>query len=368
MATDKLRFAVVGAGWFGQTAVLPAFANSKRAVLAAIVSGDAEKRDELAKRYSVPAVGYEGYDGLLSGGTVDAVFIVLPNTMHADYTVRAARHGVHVLCEKPLAVTPAECGRMIDACATAGVKLMTAYRLHFEPSHLGVIEAIRGGVIGPPRVFHGFNTQSVEDEENIRLDADRGGGPLQDLGVYCVNAARYLFQADPVEVSGFAAAARDPRFREVPEMVSAVMRFPDDRLATFTCGFGEGKVSEFRVVGTKGDVRMDPAFSFTGDLYSYTTVDGKTKEKKHPAGDQVAAEIDHFAERVLAGEEPEPDGREGLIDVTVMDAIIRSVKEGRAVKLPDFPPKPRPREEQGKKRPPAKDVKMVNATAPDGSK
>ncbi len=182
-----------------------------------------------------------------------------------------------------------------------------------------------------------------------------------------MNAARYFFGADPVEVSGFAAASGDPRFREVPELESAVMRFPGDRLATFTCGFGEGKVSEFRVVGTKGDVRMDPAFSFTGDLYSYTAVDGKTTTKKHPAHDQVAGEIDHFAERVLAGEDPEPDGREGLIDVTVMDAIMRSVKEGQAVKLPAFPAKPRPTAEQGKRRPPAEGVTTVNATAPDGS-
>jgi predicted dehydrogenase len=362
--SKKLRFAVVGAGWFGQTAVLPAFANTKRAVLAAIVSGDAEKRAALAKEYKVPAYSYEQYDEVLGGGRVDAVFIVLPNSMHREYTVRAAGHKIHVLCEKPLAVTPAECEEMIAACSAAGVKLMTAYRLHFEPGNLAAVEAIKAGKIGPPQVIQAFNTQQVEDEGNIRLDADRGGGPLGDVGVYCINAARYLFQADPVEVVGFAGRSADPRFREVPAVVTAVLRFPDDRLAAFTCGFGQGKVSEFRVVGTKGDLRMDPAFSFTGDLVTHLTVDGKTTVTRHTEGNQVGAEIDYFAERVLAGEDPEPDGREGLIDVTIIDAIRQSVRDARTVTLPAFPAKPRPSGEQAKKRAAVSGPEMVNANAP----
>jgi predicted dehydrogenase len=364
----KLRIAVVGAGWFGQTAVLPAFANSKHAMLTAIVSGDDEKREELAKKYSVPAVGYDGYDRLLAGGSVDAVFIVLPNNLHCEYTERAAKHGVHVLCEKPLAVTPDECERMVTACADAGVKLMTAYRLHFEPANMGVVDAIAGGEIGTARIFHGFNVQQIEDEGNIRLDAESGGGPLQDLGVYCINAARYTLQADPTEVVGFATRSADPRFHEVPDTVTALMRFPDERVASFTCGFAAGKVSSFRVVGTEADILMDPAFSFTGELKTFTTKDGKTAEKTTPPHDHVAGEIDYFAERVLAGEDPEPDGREGLIDVTIIAAIEQSIREGRAVKLPAFPPKSRPSGKQVQKRPPAKGVKMVNATAPDGSK
>ncbi len=362
--SKKLRFAVVGAGWFGQAAVLPAFANTRRAELAAIVSGDAEKRTELAKEYQVPAYSYEQYDEVLSGGTVDAVFIVLPNSMHREYTVRAAGHKVHVLCEKPLAVTPAECEDMIAACANAEVKLMTAYRLHFEPGNLAAVEAIKAGKIGPPRVIHAFNTQQVEDDDNIRLDADRGGGPLGDLGVYCINAARYLFQADPTEVVGFAGRPADPRFREVPAAVTAVLRFPDDRLAAFTSGFGQAKVSEFRVVGTKGDLRMNPAFSFTGELKTHLTIDGKTTVTTHKELNQVGGEIDHFAERVLAGEDPEPDGREGLIDVIIIDAIKQSMRDGRAVQLPAFPAKPRPGGEQEKQRAAVSGPGLVNANAP----
>jgi glucose-fructose oxidoreductase len=239
--SKKVRFAIVGTGWFPQDAVLPSFANAKNAELAAIFSGDPEKRKEIGDYYDVPGHDYAEFDELLAGGEIDAVYIVLPNALHKEYTVRAAKHGVHVLCEKPLAGTAAECCVMISACEASGVLLMTAYRLLFESANLSAIEQVQGGEIGEPRLYQAINTQIVEPG-NTRLDADLKGGPLMDLGIYCINAARYLFRQNPTAVSGFASHPNDPRFREVPEMVTAVMRFPQERLATFTCGFGKSKV------------------------------------------------------------------------------------------------------------------------------
>ena len=366
MSDKKVRYAVVGIGWFAQEAVLPGFASAKNAQLAAIVSGDPTKRDELGKRYKVPAYDYPQYDELLASGDIDAVYIVLPNSMHKDYTVRAAKHKVHVLCEKPMAGTAAEGREMTAACEAAGVKLMIAYRLHLESANLTAIEHIKGGKIGEPRVFSSVFTQQVA-EGNMRLDADLASSPLMDVGIYCVNAARYLFQADPVEVTAFAASGSDPRFRAVPEMVTAVMRFPQERLAQFTCGFGEASVNEYRVVGTTGSLEMLTGYTFRGDItMKLTDKDGKAKETTFPEKDQVGAELQYFAECVLNDRPPEPNGLEGLADMTIIEAIEKSYKSGQAVKLDAFPDKPRPSLGQEYKLSKQSAPKLVHAAPPSG--
>ena len=366
MSDKKVRYAVVGTGWFGQEAILPAFASAKNSELAAIVSGDPKKQKELGELYKVPAYDYQQYGDLLESGTIDAVYIVLPNSMHKEYTVRAAKEHIHVLCEKPMAATAAECRDMNDACAAGNVKLMIAYRLHFESANLTAIEHIKDGKIGDARIFSSVFCQQVE-EGNTRLNADLAGSPLMDIGIYCVNAARYLFQADPIEVMGFAASNRDPRFREVPEMVSAVMRFPNDRLAQFTCGFGESRISEYRVVGTTGDLQMLLGYTFRGDItMKLTDKDGKTKETTFPEKDQVGAEIAYFSDCILNDREPEPNGLEGLADLTIIEAIEKSYKTGQAVKLDAFPAKPRPSLAQEYKLKKIEAPKLVNAASPSG--
>src|SRR5688572_26372830 len=161
-ASDKVRFAVVGTGWFGQEAVLPAFANVPNATLAAIVSGDPKKRQELGEHYGVKAYSYEDYDNLLASGEIDAVYNVLPNSLHRDYTIRAAQARIPVLCEKPLAGNAEDARRMVEACAQAGVPLMTAYRLHFDPANLTAVELVEQGKIGEPRLFSSLNLMQVE--------------------------------------------------------------------------------------------------------------------------------------------------------------------------------------------------------------
>lgn len=363
-SVKPVRYAVVGAGWFGQAAVLPAFANAKQnSRLAAIVSGDAEKRAVLSADYGVPAYPYEQYEDLLASGAVDAVYVVSPNAVHKEHVLAAARHGVHVLCEKPLADTAVSAEEMVAACDRAGVHLMTAYRLHFEKANLSAIDLIRTGEIGEPRVMVSTFTQQV-DPDNSRLDAKLGGHPLLDVGIYCVNAARYLFRADPVEVTAFQATGSDPRFKEVPEMVSAVLRFPGERLASFVCGFGAAKTSAYQVLGTKGDLRMDPAYSHVGERKMAVTVDGKTDEKVFPDCDQIGPEIVYFSDCVLNGKRPEPDGREGLIDLWIIEAIKASALKGVAVPLQPVPEKPRPDARQHIAKPKKEEPELVNAAPP----
>jgi predicted dehydrogenase len=285
---EKVRFAVVGTGWFGQAAVLPAFKHVPNAVLAAIVSGDPKKREELGAHYGVKTYAYEEYDSLLASGTIDAVYIALPNSLHRDYTIRAAEAAIAVLCEKPLAANAEDCRRMIDACAARDVPLMTAYRLHFDPANLAAVELVHLGKIGDPRLFSSLNLQQIE-ENNTRLDPSLDGHPLLDMGIYCINAARYLFREEPYEVSAFAEEGSDSRFQGIPEMVSCVMRFPGHRLATFTCGFGEAKVSEYRIVGTEGDIRLDPAYMHQGKLTMHVTIEGEPETTEYPLKDQVGA-------------------------------------------------------------------------------
>jgi predicted dehydrogenase len=366
--TGKVRYAVVGLGHIAQVAVLPAFAHAKGTCrLAALVSDDTKKLGALGRKYRVSALrSYDDYDELLASGEIDAVYIALPNHLHADYSIRAARAGVHVLCEKPLAVNADEAERSLEAAEGAGVKLMTAYRLHFERANLEAIEILRSGRIGEPRYFHSQFSFQLEDEENIRLDAERGGGPLLDLGVYCVNAARYLFRDEPLEVAAFEVRRPDSRFAEVPEMASAILRFPEERLASFTCSFGSADVSAYRVVGTEGDLALDPAFSYTKPLEHLLKIGGRRHRKTYKPRDQFAPELEHFAECILDDRDPEPDGYEGLADLRVLDAIARAAREKRTVPVDAVHRERRPVLEQAKTRPRVSKPETVRVRSPHG--
>jgi glucose-fructose oxidoreductase len=359
---------VVGLGHIAQAAVLPAFAHARRnCKLVALVSDDPRKLEHLGRKYRVELRhSYEEYDELLRSGEVDAVFIALPNARHKEFTMRAAAAGVHVLCEKPLATNSADCRAMIDACAEAGVKLMTAYRLHFEPANMKAVQAVTSGRIGEPRYFHATFSMQVTDEENVRLSASEGGGPLLDLGVYCINAARYLFRDEPVEVLAMdAATAGDKRFREVPEATSVLLRFPGERLASFTCSFGAADVSMYRVVGTKGHLTLEPAFDYSLPLAQHLVVGKRASHKRYPKRDQFAPELLHFAECVLAGRELEPSGREGLADLRVVDAARESARTGRSVRLDDsFEKSLYPSPAQARRVPPVRKPEEVHARGP----
>jgi predicted dehydrogenase len=368
MPKRQIRYAVVGLGHIAQVAVLPAFGNARRnSRLVALVSGDPVKREQLGKKYDVQhTYSYEQYDECLKSD-IDAVYIALPNTLHCEFAERAARAGKHVLVEKPMAVTEEECERMTRAARDAGVKLMVAYRLHFERANLEAGEVARSGRIGEPRLFNStFCTPVVPG--NIRVRRDTGGGVLYDIGIYCINAARYLFQDEPVEVTAQMANSGDPRFRETEEMVAATLRFPGDRLATFTCSFGAADIATYHVVGTRGDLELNPAYEYAAEIRQRVTVNGRTRERTFPKRDQFAPELVSFSECVLNGAEPEPSGREGLADVRVIRAIYASAEAGgRAVRLAPFQKEIRPTLDQEVRRPPVRQPSLVNTEAPSRS-
>jgi len=361
----QVRYGVVGLGYIAQIAVLPAFRNAARnSSLAALVSDDAVKLRKLGRKYGVKALyNYEQYDAMLAGGEIDAVYIALPNHMHHEYTVRAARAGVHVLCEKPMAVTEDECHEMLEACRQNSVKLMIAYRLHFEEANLRAVELVNSGRLGQPRLFDSIFTMQVKDP-NIRLEADKGGGTLYDIGIYCINAARSLFRAEPQEVFATSASSGEPRFAEVDEMTSAIMRFPGERLAAFTSSFGSSDVSAYQVVCTKGDLRVDPAYEIAQTLKHRITIEGRAREKSFRRRDQFGPELLYFSGCILRDEQPEPSGEEGLADVRVIRALYESAATGQPVKLPPFVKPQRPTMEQEIRRPALRKPRLVHAESP----
>lgn len=365
MQRNKVRYAVVGLGWISQDAMLPGFKNAKNSELVAIVSGDVDKLREVGEQYGVTRrCTYEQYDDLLQSGDIDAVYIALPNSMHADFAIRAARAGVHVLCEKPMAVTEQECGDMIRAAREGHVKLMIAYRLHFEACNVEAMRIARDGELGTVRFFSSVFSQDVK-EGDIRLQAALGGGALYDIGIYCINAARYLFAAEPEQVWCTALNDGEQRFAEVDEMYSAVLRFPDQRVAQFTVSFGSASTSEYRIVGTEGDLRVEPAYNHQGDLKHHLTLgDKKPKEKTFSDRDQFGPQLVYFSECVLEDREPEPGGAEGLNDVRIIRALLQSVQEGRAIDLDLNDPGQRPGPHQEIAKPSVSKPQAVKADSP----
>jgi len=360
---QRVRYAVVGLGHIAQTAVLPAFSNARRnSVLSALVSDDQTKLKELGDRHQVEH-RFTSFDQCLESGQVDAVYIALPNHLHCEFTVRAAEAGVHILCEKPMAVTVAECEKMIHAAEAADVRLMIAYRLHFERANLRAVEIARSGQIGEVRMYSSTFAINV-DEENIRLKSELGGGTLYDIGVYCINAARYLFGDEPTEVFAISGKGDDPRFREVDEATAAVLRFPGDRLASFVTSFGCAETGSYQICGTKGNLRVDPAFDYFTRLTHYLTVEGKTRKKTYPRRDQFGPELAYFSDCVLGGKEPEPNGREGLIDVATVEALYASARTGEPVRLQLPDKRVRPTADQSHFMPPVKEPELVHAAPP----
>lgn len=362
----QVRYAVVGLGYIAQVALLPAFAHARKNTrLAALVSDDPTKLRQLSRRYGVPATySYRNYSECLESGEIDAVLIALPNFLHRDYAVAAARAGIHILCEKPLAVTETECLDIIRASEEADVRLMTAYRLHFEKANLEAVRVVRSGRIGDPRLFQSVFTMQVQPG-NIRLEAEGyGGGPLYDIGVYCVNAARYLFRAEPQEVVAFRATTPQKRFQDVESTAGAILRFPGDRLATFSCSFGAADTGWYQIVGTKGDLRVDPAYEYAEALHHRLTIGGRSRERRFPKRDQFAAELLYFSDCVLRGRRPEPSGREGLADVRIIRALLESADKGKAISLPQFDRTSRPEPKQEIHRPPVSKPELVRVDAP----
>jgi glucose-fructose oxidoreductase len=364
-SSKRVRYAVVGLGYFSQSAILPAFAHAKNSELVSLVSDDPEKIEKLGRKYKVKsAYRYEQFQDLLDSGDIDAAYIALPNDLHKEYAVRAAMKGIHVLVEKPMALNERDCEEMIRAANEHQVRLMVGYRLHLEAANLKAVETVQSGAIGDPRFFDSAFSMQVGDG-NIRVQTQHGGGPVWDLGIYCVNAARYLFRDEPYEA--FAISARkgaDPRFNQVDEMTTAILRFPEDRQAAFTCSFGAAALGYYTVAGTEGSVCVDQAYDYAFPATLEITVGGKARTKEFEKRDQVAAELIYFSDCVLYDKEPEPSGIEGLADVRIINAILESARTGKPVPIERIVKRTRPSREMEINQPAGGKTGLIHVEAP----
>jgi len=333
-----IRYAVVGAGWISQEAFMPAVALTGNSRMQAIVSGSPDAARQLAEFHGVPEiVNYADYDALLVSDRIDAVYIALPNSMHADYTIRALKAGKHAMVEKPLATTLQESEAMIAAARESGAFLMTAYRLHNEPGTHAMIETVRSGRIGDPVYFAStFGLQSQLG--NHRLKAGHWGGALPDVGVYCLNAARHIFAAEPIAVQAMASRpSDDPRFAEIDAGLAVTLKFPGERLAQFFCSFGSGTSESIRVIGSSGELVLDPAFKFDSALRMTVRVEGSETTTHLDPVDHFAGQIAYFSDCIAAGVPPEADGEEGLADMRALLAIDEAAQTGETVHLTPEP-------------------------------
>ncbi|MGX5357411.1 Gfo/Idh/MocA family protein [Kocuria sp. KH4] len=329
-----VRYAVVGLGQISQQAFLPAIARTRNSVLAALVTGTPEKAEELAAEYGVPACSYEDYPALLASGDVDAVYVATPVFRHREFAEPALEAGIHVLVEKPMETSVADCRAMIEAAERGGARLMVAYRLHHEPGTLELITRVRDeALVGEPRLFTAVFAQDI-DEANHRGHSGFWGGPIPDMGSYPLNAVRNLFAAEPVEVH--AMGVRTPgRGFDFDDTVAVTLRFPGERLAQFTISYATEATEQFTVVGTGGALTAQPCFGFGPEVgISYTvTRDGRSETRTHDPVEQFAGQTDYFSECILTGAAPEADGEEGLLDIRVHEAVLASLGTGRPVRL-----------------------------------
>jgi predicted dehydrogenase len=324
----KVGYAVIGLGRIAGH-FMPGVRNSSNSQITALVSGHRDKAERIAAEYGVPSssiYSYEDFDQIAENKSVQAVYVALPNSMHAEYANRAAKAGKHVLCEKPMAISVAECEEMISTCKKASVKLMIAYRCHYEPTNLKAIELIRSGAVGEVQVIdsvYGFNIGRGEWRLSKKL---AGGGPLFDVGIYALNACRYLTGEEPKEIAAFASVLdHDGRFNEVEENVTWTMRFPSGIVTSCSTTYGAPMEGYFRVHGSKGWLEASPAFAYEG-LHLRGEVSRTKLDEPNTAGDpsQFQAEVEHFSHCIQNGLDPNTSGEEGLRDMRYITEIYKS--------------------------------------------
>jgi len=338
----RLGVAVVGLGHLTLAEILPAFGAAKHVKVAALVSGERDKARVVAAQYGVPESGlydYAGFDRIKDNPDVDIVYIVLPNAMHLEYTVRAAQAGKHVLCEKPMATSVADAERMVTACHDAGRRLMIAYRCQYEPHHRALIAAVRSQQYGPVRLIEAVNGQNDLPNGQWRQDrAMAGGGSLPDVGLYCLNATRYLTGEEPIEISATITQPKDdPRFREIEDVCAFTLRFPSGIVAACSSGYSFHENRQLRVMARDAWMGLDPAFSYdniTMQTGRRVGMANAIEQARFGHKNQFALEMDHFAEAIRAGRDAHTPGEEGVQDQKLIEAIYQAAAGGSAVKLP----------------------------------
>ena len=333
----KLGWAVVGLGRLAVNQILPAITKCRESRVTALVSGRPEKARRLAQIYGVDTrniYSYDNYDDIARNPAIDVVYVVLPNSMHAEFTIRALKAGKHVLCEKPMANTPEECEQMIAAARAASRKLMIGYRLHYEPYNQKLVEIARDSAeMGPTRIIAAEAGFPIGDPGQWRLKKKMaGGGSLMDIGIYALQAARYLAGEEPVAVEAMThTTPNDPRFLEVEENVTFQLRFPSGILANCASSYGAG-LNRFRVFKPGGWAELEPALNYSG-LRMRVMRNGVVEERPQPVVDHFAAEMDHFSGCLMTRKESLTPGEEGLRDMRIIKAIYDAALAGKPVSI-----------------------------------
>ncbi len=345
---ERVGYAIVGLGSFAVNQILPNFQDSKKSKLVALVSGDAAKAQKIGRQYGLAAgnlYNYANFDSIKNNPAIQVVYVITPNSLHREFVERAARAGKNVLCEKPFATNSADCRAMIATCKTANVKLMVAYRAQYEPFNLEAIRISRSRELGKIVNIvadHGRPIAPSDPADQWRLQkALSGGGPLPDIGIYSLNACRYLTGEEPTEISAqLVQPADNPKFREVEQSVVWTMRFPSGVLATCTASYDFGEVKRYRVFFENGWLDLDPATDYykhnlTVSRKAPPGATYKSVEQELPIseGNQFAAMLDHMSECVAQNKTPKTPGEEGLRDVQLIEAIYEAARTGRTIKV-----------------------------------
>ncbi len=334
----RLGYAVVGLGKLALGEVLPAFALTERCRPTALVSGDRDKARAVADHYGIDPKAiydYKNFDAVRDNPAVDIVYVILPNAMHEEFTVRAAAAGKHVLCEKPMATTVEACQAMIAACDKAGRKLMIAYRVHYEPYNQKMIEMCRQQVYGPIQFIVSDTLMEVGGTKQWRLDPKlSGGGSLVDIGIYSLNATRYLTGEEPAEINALSwSSPKDPRFKDLEESIAFQLRFPSGVLANCTSSYGTGGgANRYRVMAAEGWYGLEPAIAYRGLRMQRSHGGGVVEQVDLPQVSHFGSEMDHFAECVAEDRRPNTPGEEGMQDVRLIQRIYEAARSGKTVK------------------------------------
>jgi len=322
MAKQKLRWGVISTSNIGRAAVNPAIRASGNGELLAIASRSESKAREFAEKMDVPTY-YGAYEALLDDERIDAVYIPLPNSLHREWTGKAAEKGKHILCEKPLALNAAECNEMDAAARASGVKLMEAFMYRFHPQTEKVLEMVRSGVVGDLRMIRSAFTFRVTKPDNIRLRPDLGGGALMDVGCYCVNISRTVVGLEPVEVQAFAQSGSSG----VDEQMAGTLRFPNGVLAQFDCALTMERREEYEVAGTDAYLRVPAAFlPGIGDTVIYEHRGrGDVIEHRVAGVDEYRLMVEHFADCVLNDRPLRYTAAEAAQNMRVIESLYRGV-------------------------------------------
>lgn len=332
---DPLGFALVGLGNYATGQLAPALQETENCKLTGIVTGSPEKVPEWQEKYDIPdenVYNYENFDEIADNDAIDVVYVVLPNSMHPEYTIRAAQAGKHVISEKPMATSVADCQRMIDACNEAGKKLAIGYRLHFEPHHQRAMEIGQQQLFGPIKFVEASFGFKIGDPTQWRLDKElAGGGPLMDVGIYAIQAARYTIGEEPIAVTAQKFKTDPEKFDEVEETLFWQLEFPNGAAATSTTSYAAG-INRLFASAEDGRFEIEPAYSYGG-------IQGT--ENGEPMGfdnnvNQQARHMDGFAECVLEDKDTATynfSGEEGLKDMKVIEAIFQAAETGERVEI-----------------------------------